>query len=362
MGFLLSAHRAFRNLEDAEIDLDAREVFLVGENGQGKSNFIESLYLLCFGSSFRTRREATLVRNGSDAALVRGRIEVSAGVSRHVSVRVERGGRKEIRVDSRVVRDRTELIENAPCIVFSHHDLEFVSGPPEMGRRFFNQTQSLFDPLYIDLLRSYRKVLRSRNVLLRERNTGLLEAFDSNLAEIGQRIQSRREAIVEEFNRTFSPLYSRVSGSSGAGTAITYRPSWRRGSQVADITHHLSRSRSRDLAFEATTSGPHRDRFVVTQQGKEFATQASTGQMRLASLVLRVAQAEFVAAKTGRRPILLLDDVLLELDSGKRERFLEALPDYDQAFFTFLPDEQFLAYRSPATRIYRVAGGELLRA
>ncbi|MBN1836865.1 MAG: DNA replication/repair protein RecF [Spirochaetales bacterium] len=361
MGFLSSAHRAFRNLKDAEIDLGARQIFLVGENGQGKSNFIESLYLLCFGGSFRTRREAGLVRNGRDAALVRGQMQLSEGVTRRVSVSLERAGRKEIRVDSRVVRDRMELIENAPCIVFSHQDLEFVSGPPEMGRRFFNQTQSLFDPLFIDLLRSYRKILRSRNILLKERNLALLEAFDRNLGEIGHRIQSRREGIVEEFNRTFSPLFATVSAWPGT-TAIAYRPSWRAGSGVEEIAAQLARRRPRDLAFETTTTGPHRDRFVVTQDGKEFAAQASTGQIRLASLILRVAQANFVAGKTGRSPILLLDDVLLELDSGRRDRFLEALPSYDQAFFTFLPDEQFVAYRNAETRIYRVAAGELLPA
>ena len=86
MGFLSSAYQAFRNLKDAEVDLNAREVFLVGENGQGKTNVIESLYLLCFGGSFRTRREAVLVRNGCESAVVRGRLEVSPGVSRHVSV------------------------------------------------------------------------------------------------------------------------------------------------------------------------------------------------------------------------------------------------------------------------------------
>jgi DNA replication and repair protein RecF len=177
MGFLSSAYRDFRNLKDTEVDLGVPEVFLVGENGQGKTNFIESLYLLCFGSSFRTRREALLIRNGCESALVRGRLAIEQSTTRHVAVSLERDGRKDIRVDGRAVRDRSELIENAPCIIFSHQDLEFVSGPPEMGRRFFNQTQSLFDPLFIDLLRSYRKVLRSRNILLKERNTQLRLQF-----------------------------------------------------------------------------------------------------------------------------------------------------------------------------------------
>jgi DNA replication and repair protein RecF len=361
MGFLSSAYRSFRNLKDAEVDLEAPEVFLFGDNGQGKTNFIESLYLLCFGSSFRTRKDALLIRNGEESAMVRGRLQSDLSPARRVAVSLARDGKKEIRSDARVIHDRSELIESAPCIVFSHQDLEFVSGPPEMGRRFFNQTQSLFDPLLIDLLRSYRKILRSRNVLLKEHNTELLKAFDRNLAETGHRIQSRREAIVEEFNRTFGPLYARVSGHSAA-TAISYRPSWKPGSDVAAILGQLARTLQRDRSFETTTTGPHRDRFVVTQDGRQFAPLASTGQVRLASLVLRVAQANFVAGKTGRRPILLLDDVLLELDAGRRDRFLGALPAYDQAFFTFLPDEQFLAYRSPDTRMYRVTAGELVRS
>ena len=104
------------------------------------------------------------------------------------------------------------------------------------------------------------------------------------------------------------------------------------------------------------------NRRVAKAKLRKIEYELATGQIRLASLVLRVAQANFVAAKTGRRPILLLDDVLLELDTGRRGRFLEALPDYEQAFFTFLPDEQYLAYRTDQTRIYRVAGGALERA
>jgi len=100
---------------------------------------------------------------------------------------------------------------------------------------------------------------------------------------------------------------------------------------------------------------------VLMQAGREFAPLASTGQVRLCSLILRVAQAGFYQAKTGRKPLLLLDDVLLELDAARRERFLHALPSYEQALFTFLPDEQFLNHRKPSTRVYRVQAGGLNR-
>lgn len=360
MGFLSVRFCGFRNLRDQELDLGASEIFLVGENGQGKTNFIESVYLLCYGGSFRTHLDGRLIRSGEPWAVVGGRYLPESGLVREVSVRLEQDGRKEIRVDGKGVEDRLELIESSPCIIFSHQDLAFVTGPPEMGRRFFNQTLSLFDPLFIALLRSYRRLLRARNVLLKDANRALLPSFDRNLAETGLRIQKRRQDIVEEFNRSFSALFSSISGLEETAS-IQYRASWRKAAALEDALQILDRSRERDLAMQMTTTGPHRDRFVLMQGGREFAPLASTGQIRLCSLILRVAQGSFYQAKTGKKPLLLLDDVLLELDGKRRERFLQALPPYEQAYFTFLPDEQYLSYRRAGTLLYRVQAGGFSR-
>jgi DNA replication and repair protein RecF len=229
-----------------------------------------------------------------------------------------------------------------------------------MGRRFFNQTLSLFDPLFVGLLRSYSKLLKSRNILLKEKNLTLLTAYSRNLAEVGLQIQKRRERVIDEFNATFSALFCGISGLTGE-TAIRYRSSWPRDSDAEEVLEHLRKREDRDLSFENTTTGPHRDRFILMHDGREYAQIASTGQVRLCSLILRVAQANFFTGKTGKRPLLLLDDVLLELDASKRERFIEALPGYSQAFFTFLPDEQFRKYSNDDTLIYRVVGGEFRR-
>ena len=143
------------------MDVEAPEVFLVGENGQGKTNFIESIYLLCYGASFRTRRDARLITVGQEAAQVQARFQNRGGIDRDVAVKIFRQGKKVIRVDRRLITDRMDLIENIPCILFAHQDFSFITGPPEMGRRFFNQTLSLFDPLFIGLLRNYRKLLNT---------------------------------------------------------------------------------------------------------------------------------------------------------------------------------------------------------
>ena len=358
MGFLSIGSQNFRNLSGAEVPLEAPQVFLVGENGQGKTNFLEAVYLLAYGGSFRTAADQRLIRHGEEEALVRGSFS-SDGVGRAVAIRLERQGGKEIHVDGKNVRDRLQLIENIPCILFSHQDLETVTGSPEMRRRFFNQVLGLFDPLFVSLLRAYRRALKARNLLLRESGRDLLAAAGRSLAELGLRIRERRAQVVEEFNRTLTPLFGRVSGLEEE-VRIQYRPCWK-GATVSEVEKELERSLPVDLRFAATTTGPHRDRFLLLQGSREFAHQASTGQVRLGSLLLRVAQTRFYQAKTGRQPVLLLDDVLLELDSARRERFLGEIPEYDQAFFTFLPDEQFLGLRGPQTLVYRVEAGELRR-
>jgi len=360
MAFASVAYHNFRNIRKAALDTDAPVVYLVGENGQGKTNFIESIYLLCYGASFRTKKDARLINLGQEVAYVRGKFYEVEGIDREISVKILKEGKKEIRVDGRVINDRMDLIENVPCIVFSHQDLSFITGSPEMGRRFFNQTLSLFDPLLVGLLRSYRKLLKSRNILLKESNRTLLPAYTRNLAEVGLQIQRRREGVIEEFNTTFSVLFKDISGLKGE-TSIRYRSSWPKGLTVEEVLEFMRRRENRDLTFETTTTGPHRDRFILMHNGKEYSNIASTGQVRLCSLILRVAQAIFFSGKTGKQPVLLLDDVLLELDAAKRERFIEKLPGFEQAFFTFLPDEQFLKYSSDDTLIYRVVGGEFQR-
>ena len=243
MGVRSVRHFRFRNLADAEVPVDAAEIFLVGENGQGKTNFLESVYLLAFGSTFRSHHEEDLIRRGETEAAVQG-VYAEEGQNRSVSVRLRRDGRKEIEVDSKPVPDRKALAENIPAILFCHGDLEFVTGAPEQRRWFFNQTQSLFDPLHIDALRRYRRVLKSRNLALREQRRDLLDVYDQQLAECGLELQRRRAATSEEFNRAFGPIFAQVS-STNESLRIVYKPSWPEATREAALAS-LAAARGRD--------------------------------------------------------------------------------------------------------------------
>jgi DNA replication and repair protein RecF len=358
MGFDELRFFNFRNLVDRELALgEAREVFLVGENGQGKTNLLEAVHLLCVGSSFRESREAALVRDPAGPAGVFGRYVSGPSSSRTFSLQIAPGRRKDIQIDGKPIAERKELFAQALCICFVQQDMGFVTGAPDARRKFYDQTLILSDLGFLDLLRCYRQVLRSRNLSLRARQEDLLDVYDGQLAGFGLEIQARRRALAEQFNGVFAPLFREISGSEQP-VEIRYRPSWNGLADPAAVIERLSASRERDLAFGVTTTGPHRDVFWYALAGKDFTRLASTGQLRLCALVLRVAQARFLSERTGRRPVLLLDDVLLELDPGRKKAFVSRFPAYEQAFFTFLPDESWQSFRGADTLVMTVERGD----
>jgi DNA replication and repair protein RecF len=347
----------FRNLTDADINIQGKDVFLIGENGQGKTNFIEALYFCSYASSFRTFHDGEMVKNKENGCSVT--VKLSDSLYESIRVKVEKG-KKNITVSGKKIEDRKELLSIIPCIVFCHEDMEFVSGSPEERRRFFDQTLSLYDAVYLEDLRKYRRILKNRNSVLKAGPYGIdddiLDTLDPQMIESGLRLMEKREEAVRYFSEIFESLYENVSGITGI--SVKYAPSWK-NSGIDEVATHLKEKRDQEKALSLSLSGPHRDRFIFVREGVEFAAKASTGQRRLLALLLRTAQARCFSLMTGRNPVLLLDDVLLELDPEKRRKFLSCMPDYDQAFYTFLPGEPYRQYGGEDTLVYHVSGGSL---
>ena len=349
----------FRNIRDRQIDTSAKQIILTGENGQGKTNVLEAVYMLCYGTSFRTQNIKELVTHGRESFYLCSVFEDSQGLERKAEV-IFSDGKKHIRLDGKDIKDRKELIYCLPCIVFSHDDIEFVRGEPENRRRFFDQTMTMYDPVFFDDLRRYKLILKQRNAAIKDQRTELLDIYDQKLASYGLQIMKSRRAVADSFSAIFPDIYNAVS-LEDRGIEISYRPSWNEDLGIDGVLEKLESQRDVDLKMNTTTSGPHRDRFLINDRNGLFTSSASTGQMRLASLVFRSAQASFYRQKTGQNPIFLIDDVLLELDSQKRARYLSYLGHYNQAFFTFLPEEKYfgsmLDMEESQTLMYTVREG-----
>jgi DNA replication and repair protein RecF len=358
MVFSAVTTEGFRNLIDAKINTSGKDIFLVGLNGQGKSNFLEAVYFCSYASSFRDSKGNEMIGEGRKECYVRA--DFFDIFDRYISAGI-RNGKKIINVDGKPVSDRKELLTIVSCIVFCHGDLDFVSGSSERRRWFFDQNICLYDQLYLDTLQRYKKVLKSRNILLKEINKGksgaVLDILDPQLAEYGLELIKAREKEINFFSDVFNSAYEDVSGISGI--KINYKKSWKYDS-VDSVVNELKEQREKEVFFGMTRTGPHRDAYVFVKDDKIFDNTASTGQKRLLALVLRVAEALRYYNMTKKEPVLLLDDVLLELDGEKRKKFLEFLPPYKQAFYTFLPEEPFEQYRKEDTLVYHVRKGNLI--
>lgn len=352
------------------IDLSSREVFFCGENGQGKSNLLEALYYSSYGSSFRTHTENEIIKKDHSEMSVHS-IFKSENESTHTTSILFKEKNKKIEKDGKILHDRKELVNTMPCVLYNHDDLDFAVGEPERRRFFVDQSLSMYDVMYIDILRRYKKILKNRNVSLKEKKYELLEPYDFQLVQSGLEIQKKRKDAVFKFNQIFGNLYEKVSGIDGVN--IRYKPSWKKEEKeeecsfgdtnipsMESVLNKIKEMREAEKIMQTTMSGPHRDRIIFERNNHVFVPTASTGQRRLLVLILRTAQAVFYTQITGKKPVLLMDDVLLELDPEKRKRFTSLLPEYEQLFCTFLPGEPYENYVRETTKIFNVKNGECI--
>ncbi|MBQ9237849.1 MAG: DNA replication/repair protein RecF [Treponema sp.] len=362
MPFLSLSVFDYRNLQNGTMHLDAKEVYFVGENGQGKSNLLEALYYASYGTSFRKKNDMQVIAHGKDAFRISALYQQENNDTQKIQVTYD-GKSKRIEKNGKRIHDRKELINTIPCVLFCHDDLQFAVGEPGCRRFFIDQSLSLYDAAYIDTLRNFQTILKNRNIVLKERHYHLLDVYNRQFAESGLAIQQRRKNIIFEFNQIFGKLYEDIAGI--ADVRLEYRPSWREitdGSErrfpcVDDVINVLNERRGQDIAMETTMTGPQRDKIIFMCGKEEFISTASMGQRRLVVLLLRVAQALYYTQLTGKKPVLLMDDALLELDLEKREKLTALLPTYDQLICTFLSNEPYERYRHRTTKVYHIAGG-----
>ena len=354
MRFTNLSYNSFRNIFSGSVNTDSENILLYGSNGQGKTNILESVYILSYASSFRTSMLKECVKNGENGFSVSGTYEDNGETGKITVSYYDRSRR--IILDGKEIKDRKALIYQFPCIVFCHEDINYIKGEPEYRRRFFDQMMCLYSSSFFDSLRSYRSLLAQRNAAVREGDGNIIGLYNERLAFYGLEIMKERRKAVDEFNSIFPSLFSEISGTDYT-LSVVYQPSWKKES-VEGVVRNLVETSERDVKMGTTCAGPHRDRFTIMSQYGVFNQMGSTGQLRLCSLIFRIAEAGYFTKMTGKYPILLIDDVLLELDSIKRGKVLSRLPSYSQAFFTFLPNEEYNERMKESIR-YEVREGEL---
>lgn len=329
----------------------------MGKNGQGKTSTLEAIHFLCHGSGFSSQNEKECIRFGESSFQLSGLF--SYPIDETVRVSLDAKGKK-ILMDEKQCKSRLSLIERHPCIALRHQDIDFVVGSPEHRRWFFDQTAGFLFDGYIEKLIDYRKILKARNAILSGSDMNLLDVYDEQLVYHGLYLMEKRNEILELFNGVINELFVYITEIDGS-FKVEYAESWPTENGIQGALDHVSSNRDRDIFLKNTTSGPHRDKYRFIVGGKEYSKYASTGQKRIMALLLRISQASCLKRMRSRLPILLFDDVILELDPARRIKVMEKIPAYEQAFFTFLPGEPFESYQKRDTMVYSVEDGRFKR-
>jgi DNA replication and repair protein RecF len=331
----------FRNLADVGLEVSPEGAILVGANGQGKTNFLEAVNYLSRFRSFRGTGHVDAIAFGAGHFRVEAGFH-SEGRSRTLAVSGDRE-RRRIVLDGAPVGRPSEAAGTLLAVSLRPEDIELVTGSPSARRGYVDELLGLASRSYRRALSEYDRVLRQRNELLRSgRGFAQLEAWDEALISSGVPIVAARARLVRRLAERFAQTAAQVAAEDEGRYAVAYRPSVPVDPAGADREGDVARAWSRalvecyevDRARGWTTIGPHRDELEIALDGRELARLGSLGECRTAAVALRLMEAEVLEADTGRRPILLLDDVFSELDGGRGERLLDWLGDRHQRFVT----------------------------
>jgi DNA replication and repair protein RecF len=364
--------RHFRNLGVQDLELPAGGVALVGNNAQGKSNFLEAIYYLETFRSFRGARDDQIVGFGEQVFRLAGTLAPEEGASPSMEVAAafeRRGRRKKVTVDGVEPPRMGEALGRLVAVVFSPTDVELVSGGPSGRRRFLDIVLSLTEPGYLEALQEYRRVLARRNAALKNGQTGaVVGAWNQGLIRAGAKvIVARKEWVVQRCG-AFGDYYAAVSG--GARAHMAYRSDVRLGGSVtAEEVAEAYRESLVDSAESerrrgSTLAGPHRDEVTLHLQDAradiDLRDYGSGGQRRTAALALRLVEARTMREVRGREPLVLLDDVFAELDPARSERVLELMEreETGQVVLT-APKEGEIRIRRDALPRWRIEGGRI---
>jgi DNA replication and repair protein RecF len=332
--------RDFRNHRNARAELDGEPSLLLGENGSGKTNWIEAAVLLSIGRSFRGARDRELVGRGAERFEVRGVVVSRAGVRSEIVARGSRNGPREVDVDGAALPRLAELLGRFPTAHFSVEDVATLNGAPAGRRRFLDVALCQVEPVYVGHLRDYNAALKQRNRLLVGFGPGgasaedELGAWETILARSGAELDRRREDLTAELNRILGRLSRDLDSELEAGIEYTTTVPETGEAGVAKRAERLERDRGRDRRLGWTAEGPHRAPVACRVAGRDLVEGASRGMTRLYSILLRLALARVLDARLEEPPVVFLDDPESELDPRWIGRLLGIVPESSQVVLT----------------------------
>lgn len=347
----------YRNYGSLSIEPSPGTNIFYGDNAQGKTNILESVYVCATTKSHRSSKDKELIKFDEDDAHICMQVERN-NVLHKIDMHLKRNKAKGVAVDGIVIKKYAQLFGVVNVVLFSPEDLGIIKNGPADRRRFVDMELCQLNKLYMHHLTNYNKVIVQRNNLLKQigfdpslRDT--LDIWDAQLMNFGRELIRERAKFIDSLGHIVSEIHSKLSGGREV-LEIHYEPN----TSIDAMENALLSRRDYDIKLKTTSVGPHRDDISFEIGGIDIRRYGSQGQQRTAALSLKLAEIELVRQLIHDQPILLLDDVLSELDSFRQNYLLESIENI-QTMITCTGLDDFVNHRFNIDRVYKVVSGSI---
>ena len=343
----------FRNYDELNLDFNKKINIFYGNNAQGKTNIIESIFLCAIGKSFRTSKDKELIKFEKDFLNIEINYEK---IDRDGKIKIEISDKKNIFLNGIKTKKLSEIVGKINVVLFTPDDINILKNGPKMRRRFLDIMISQLRPNYIFCLNMYLKTLEQRNMYLKQiklekKDPELLELWDEKLAEYGEKIFNYRKEFIEKIKEKINEIHKKITNNNEK-IELEYISDF---STKENFISSLKQNRKIDIIRGATLKGIHKDDFIVNLNGKNVNTYGSQGQNRTVVLSLKMSELQVIEDEIGEKPILLLDDFMSELDEERRNNFLKNIGD-TQVFVTCTDK---IEIENVDSKIFNVKNGEI---
>ena len=349
-----------RNYEFLDMNFNEHVNIIYGDNAQGKTNILESIYMCSTSKSHRGSKDREIVRFGKDESHIKLNV-LKHGMKYRIDMHLKKSKTKGIAVNGIPIKKAVELFGIINIVFFSPEDLNIIKNGPSERRRFMDMELSQLDKIYLSNLVNYNKVLNQRNKLLKdiafspsEQLMQTLDIWDMQLVKYGSLIIKGRKSFIEKINTIISDIHSRLTGGI-ENIKVCYVPDV----DVNDFEEEVGNSRQKDIKYKVTGKGPHKDDLIFLINDNDVRKYGSQGQQRTAALSLKLSEIELVKLVIKDTPVLLLDDVLSELDSNRQNFLINSIGDI-QTIVTCTGLEEFINNRMNINKIFKVTDGHVV--
>lgn len=337
------ALKNYRNYEEMFIEFENKVNVILGENAQGKTNVMESIYVLAMAKSHRTSNDKDLIRWDQDYAKIEGRVQKQHS-SIPMQLVISKKGKKA-KLNHIEQQKLSQYVGNMNVVMFAPEDLNLVKGSPQVRRRFIDMEIGQISPIYLHDMSQYQKILQQRNHYLKllqikkQTDQTMLDILTEQFIGMAVKIVAKRFEFLHLLQNWAKPIHHGISRGLEA-LEIHYKPSVEvleeqdLSKMVTSFEEKFAKVRLREIERGTTLFGPHRDDLLFLVNGRDVQTFGSQGQQRTTALSVKLAEIELIHAEIGEYPILLLDDVLSELDDYRQSHLLNTIQGKVQTFVT----------------------------